>query len=286
MPVTTPLPHSIPVCGAWACNGARWSASGGYIPVSLAASDSMLYVLNAGGTGSVATFRIGPHGGLHQVGSLDLGLAPSATSIPFAQVPAPNQVIVDALARHLIIAHAGAQELLTVALNDDGIPAGALVSTPTPGVAPFALQVTRFGTTLVAEAGSGSVSAFDPPVSGMPLTVSAAAVGTGQAATCWLVATDNGFAYSSNTGSDTLSLFGYSRTGKLQLLDAVAATPGGAPIDLTLANHGEFLYTLDAASGQISGFAVDPDSGALSAVETQDGLPAAAGLQGIASRDF
>ena len=261
-------------------------ASGGYIPVSLAVSRNMLYVLNAGGTGSVATFQIGPHGDLQQVGALDLGLPPSATSIPFAQVPAPNQLIVDALARHLIIAHAGAQELLTVALNDDGIPAGALVSTPTPGVAPFALQVTPFGSTLVAEAGSGSVSAFDPPVSGMPLTVTAAAVGTGQAATCWLVATDYGFAYSSNTGSDTLSLFGYSRTGKLELLDAVAATPGGAPIDLTLANHGGFLYTLDAASGQISGFAVDRDSGALTAVQTQGGLPAAAGLQGIAARDF
>lgn len=261
-------------------------ASGGFIPVSLAVSQNLLYVLNAGGTGSIATFQIGPHGGLQQVGTLDLNLPPSATAIPFAQVPAPNQVIVDALARHLIIAHAGGQELLTVALNDDGVPQGPLVSTPTPGAGPFALQVTRYGTTLVAEAASGSVSAFDPPVDGMPLTVTAAAVGTGQAATCWLVAGDNGFAYASNTGSNTLSLFGYSRTGKLELLQAVAATPGGAPIDLTLANHGGFLYTLDAATGEISGFTVDRDSGALTAVETQGGLPASAGLQGIAARDF
>ena len=152
--------------------------------------------------------------------------------------------------------------------------------------APFALQVTRYGTTLVAEAGSGSVSAFDPPAGGMPMVVTAAAVGTGQAATCWLVAGDNGFAYTSNTGSSTVSLFGYSRTGQLELLDAVAATTSGAPIDLTLAGDGDFLYTLDAASGQVSGFAVNEDSGALTPVDSVGGLPAMAGLQGIAARDF
>jgi 6-phosphogluconolactonase (cycloisomerase 2 family) len=260
--------------------------SGGFIPVSVAVSENRLYVLNAGGTGSVATFEIAGNGSLRLLGKLDLGLSASATSIPFAQVPAPNQVIVDALGRHLVITHAGAQELLTATLDDDGIPAGPLVSTITPGAAPFALQVTRFGTTLVAEAASGSVSAFDPPSDNMPMKVTAAAVGTGQAATCWIVAGDNGFAYTSNTGSGTVSQFAYSRTGKLELVDAVAGVAGGAPIDLTLAGGGNFLYTLDAASGQISGFAVNGDDGKLRAVETQDGLPASAGLQGIAARDL
>ncbi len=97
---------------------------------------------------------------------------------------------------------------------------------------------------------------------------------------------DNGFAYVSNTASNTLSLYGYTRTGSLALVEPIAATTGGAPIDLTLANDGAFLYSLDAASGEISGFAVDADTGALTPVETETGLPAAAGLQGIASRDF
>jgi len=260
--------------------------SGGYIPVSVAVSENLLYVLNAGGSGSVATFEIGAHGQLEQIGAYNLNLAPSATSIPFAQVPAPNQVVVDALSRHLIITHVGGNELLTVALNDDGVPAGSLVSTLAPGAAPFALQVTRYGTTLVAEAGSGSVSAFDAPAGNLPMVVTAAAVGTGQSATCWLVAGDNGFAWTSNTGSSTVSLFAYSRTGQLQLVNAVAATTSGAPIDLTLAGGGDFLYTLDAASGQVSGFRVDQDSGALSPVDSIGGLPAMAGLQGIAARDY
>jgi 6-phosphogluconolactonase (cycloisomerase 2 family) len=261
-------------------------ASGGFIPVSLAVSERMLYVLNAGGTGSVATFSIGDHGALTQVGSLELGLGPTATTPPFDQVPAPGQVGIDALARHLIVTHAGGQELLVAALDDDGIPVAPLVSTPTPGAGPFAFDVTRYGTTLVAEAASASVSAFDAPAAFAPLTVTAAAIGTGQAATCWIVAHDNGYAYVSNTGSDTLSLYAYTRTGRLELVDAIAARTGGAPIDLTLANDGAFLYSLDAATGDISGFAVDPDSGALAPVETETGLPAAAGIQGIAARDF
>jgi 6-phosphogluconolactonase (cycloisomerase 2 family) len=260
--------------------------SGGYIPVSVAVSEDRLYVLNAGGTGSVTTFGIGHHGDIEALGSLDLGLDPAATSIPFGQVPAPNQVGVDALARHLIVAHAGGKELLTVELDDDGVPAGPITSTTTPGDGPFAFDLTRYGTTLVAEAASGSVSAFDPPSGTDMLTATAAAVPTGQAATCWIIVQDDGYAYVSNTGSNTIGVYAWTRTGQLTLLDATAATSPGAPIDLALANGGGFLYSLDAASGSISGFRIMPGTGALRRVETRGGLPAAAGLQGIAARDF
>lgn len=262
--------------------------SGGHIPVSLAVSGDRLYVLNAGGTGSLATFEIDHHGRLTALDALDLGLPARATTPPFDQVMAPGQVGVDALARTLILTHAGGQELLTVALDDAGLPQGPLVSTPSPGLVPFAFDVTRHGSPLVAEAASGSVSAFDPPVPGKPLSVTAAAVATGQAATCWIVVHDGGFAYVSNTGSDTLSVYGYTRTGQLELLDDVAASTetGGAPTDMTLAGDGSYLYTLDAGSGTISGFAIDRDTGALDRIETEGGLPAGAGIQGIAARDF
>jgi len=260
--------------------------SGGYLPVSVAVSENRLYVLNAGGTGAVATFEIGMGGELTQIGSLDLGLAPVATEIPFDRVGAPNQVGVDALARHLIVAHAGGREVLTVQLDDDGVPAGPITSTTTPGIAPFAFDVTRYGTVIVAEAGSGSVSAFDPPSGDDELAATASAVATGQAATCWIVVHDDGYVYVSNTGSSTLGAYTWTRTGHLELVAGAAAAGGDAPIDLTFANGGGFLYSLDAASGSVSGFAISPTDGSLELVETQGGLPAFAGLQGIAARDF
>jgi len=259
--------------------------SGGFIPVSLAVSEDRLYVLNAGGAGSVATFAI-DHGGLTQIGAFDLNLPPVATAIPFDQVGAPNQVGIDALARHLVVTHVGGQEVLTAKLDDAGVPGGPITSTTTPGVAPFAFGVTRYGTVLVAEAASGSVSAFDPPAGAEPLIATASAVPTGQAATCWIVVHDDGYAYVSNTGSNTLGLYAWTRTGHLALVAGAAATASGAPIDLTLANGGGFLYSLDAGSGSISGFAISAHDGGLKRVETQGGLPASAGLQGIASRDF
>ena len=260
--------------------------SGGFIPVSVAVSGDLLYVLNAGGTGTVATFAIREHGAITQIGSLDLHLAPGPTAPPFDQVAAPGQVGVDALARHVIVTHAGGQELLVAELGDDGVPVGRLVSTVTPGAGTFSFGVTRYGTLLVAEAASSSVSAFDSPAGAQPLTATASAVGTGQAATCWIAVHDGGFAYVANTGSSTLSRYTYTRTGHLELEQAVAANAGTAPTDLTFAAAGAFLYSLDAGSGEISGFAIDVSSGALTPVETQGGLPAAAGIQGIASRDF
>jgi 6-phosphogluconolactonase (cycloisomerase 2 family) len=260
--------------------------SGGHIPVSLAVSGDRLYVLNAGSTGAVATFAIDEHGGLDQIGSLDLGLAPMPATPPFDQVAAPGQVGVDALARRLIVTHAGGQELLVAGLDDDGVPAGPFVPTPTPGAGTFAFDVTPFGNVLVAEAASASVSAFDPPGGSGPLSVTASSVGTGQAATCWIVVHDGGFAYVSNTASSTLSLYRYTRTGRLELVDAVAAFAEQAPTDLTLADGGRLLYSLDAGSGEISGFSIDAETGALTEVETQGGLPASAGIQGIAARDF
>jgi 6-phosphogluconolactonase len=255
--------------------------SGGLIPVSVAVSDRLLHVLNVGGSGTVATFEIGRLGQLTQRGVLDLGLA-NPSSLPFDPTMTPGQVGVDALARRIIVTNKAGQQLLVAALNDEGIPVGALAAAPTPSPAPFAFGVTRFGNVLVAEA-SGSVSALEP-TTGTSLSVTDS-VATGQLATCWIAVHANGFAYVSNTASNTISLLRYTRTGGLELLDDIAANTGGAPIDLTLAASGRYLYALNGASGEIVGFAIDQESGALSRVETQGGLPGA-GAQGIAARDF
>jgi len=259
--------------------------SGGFIPVSVAVNDDLLYVLNAGGSGVVSSFRIGSDGQLELLGQYELGLA-NATSIPFNNILAPGQVGVDRLARRLIVTHAGGGEVLAIDLDEAGVPGGPILHTPAPGVVPFSFGVTGHGSILVTEAGSGSLSAFDATPAGMPLELTAASVANGQAASCWVVVHDGGFAFVSNTGSNTLSSYLYSRHGALVTLAPVAATTGGAPTDLTLAGDQHFVYTLDAAGGTISGFRVDGESGGLAAVWTQSGLPAGAGVQGIAARDF
>ena len=93
------------------------------------------------------------------------------------------------------------------------------------------------------------------------LRVISPSVANGQIATCWIAANDDGFVYTANTGSDTISLYELvsgngrdqrrfdndkkrfkSRSGKsrLELLD-FAAGYGVGPIDLTTAGDGRFF---------------------------------------------
>ncbi|MEJ2743881.1 MAG: beta-propeller fold lactonase family protein [Gammaproteobacteria bacterium] len=258
--------------------------SGGTLPVSVAVSQNRLYVLNVGGTGTVATFEIAGNGELLLLDTLELGLD-NPTCIPFDQAMAPGQIGVDALGRRLIITHGAGQELLSAPLDDDGIPTDSLITTTTPGVVPFAFDVSRNGNILLAEAGTSSVSSFSPSAVGQPFIVTSESIATGQTATCWIVATDR-YAYVANTGANNISSFTHSRTGAVTLLEANAASTSNAPIDMTLAGNNRYLYTLDAGSGSIFSFSIDADTGQLHALEAREGLPASAGLQGIAAFDF
>lgn len=258
-------------------------SSGGNIPVSTAVNEGMVYVLNAGGEGIVTTFAL-EGGRLIERSRLSLGLSNSQT-IPFNNVFAPGQVGVDALNRHLMVVNASGQEMLTVDLDAQGIPVGSFTSTITPGVVPFAFATTRFGATLVAEAGSGSVTSFDFPEQDNRLVPISSLVDTGQAAACWVVIHEGGFAYVSNTASNTISSFSVNRLGEVSLLESVAGETAGAPTDMAFANDQGFLYSVDAAAGVISAFKVNPQTGTLALVEQETGLPAAQGIQGIASFD-
>ncbi len=258
--------------------------SGGSLPVSTAVNEGNVYVLNAGGEGTLTTFSL-QNGKLIERSRVSLGLEEGATEVPFNNVFTPGQVGVDALNQHVIIVNGAGQEILTIDLNAQGIPVGEFTSTATPGVVPFAFSTTRFGTTVVAEAGSGSVTSFSSTNSDNTLTPVSQLVPLDQAAACWVVIHDNGFGYVSNTLSDSISSFSVDRLGGVSLLESVAATTAAAPTDMTFAGDQQFLYSLDAAAGVISAFSVNQTNGALTLVEREDTLLPAQGIQGIASFD-
>ena len=91
------------------------------------------------------------------------------------------------------------------------------------------------------------------------------------------------FAYTSNTGSGTVSSYTVSHGGNPALLNAVAASmgSGSAPTDMAFTDNSRFLYVLNSGNGTISGFRVQA-SGSLTPVTRAAGLPAGAG--GIAAR--
>jgi 6-phosphogluconolactonase len=116
------------------------------------------------------------------------------------------------------------------------------------------------------------------------LTLISGSVPTTETAACWVVVTGNGrFAYTTNTGSNSISGYRVSASGALTLLDAdgVTATTGAGPIDMALAAGSAFLYSLNGGGQDISAFAVEAD-GSLTPLPGVAGIPA--GATGLAAQ--
>jgi hypothetical protein len=82
-----------------------------------------------------------------------------------------------------------------------------------------------------------------------------------------------------NTGSDSVSAYRIRRNGDLHLLDrdgiAGQVGEGGAPIDLTFSEQGEFLHVLNSGNQTITTFKVQW-YGELRRIGTLTGVPVGA----------
>jgi 6-phosphogluconolactonase len=105
-------------------------------------------------------------------------------------------------------------------------------------------------------------------------------------ANCWNAVTPDGrFVYASNAGSSTIAGFAIGAAGNLTAVPGtvLAVNPAGsANLDITISADGKFLYSLNAATGAVGMFAIQ-SNGTLTNLGTTGGLPASAGLNGIAA---
>jgi 6-phosphogluconolactonase (cycloisomerase 2 family) len=165
--------------------------------------------------------------------------------------------------------------------------------TVTPSVGPgvFSASFTRNDVALVSETGPGApnesaISSYAVHSDGT-LTPISSSVPTLGSANCWNVASPDGrFVYVSNAGSGTISGFAIGQGGTLTALPGtvLASNPAGSSnIDITISADGKFLYTLNAGTGAVGMFAVQTNNGVLTGLGTAGGLPASAGLNGIAA---
>jgi 6-phosphogluconolactonase (cycloisomerase 2 family) len=252
--------------------------SGGTTPISVTEHNGLVYVLNAGGTGNISGFTLSNTGRLSPIAGSARPLSGGATG--------PAQVQFAARGRVLVVTEKATNNISTYVLSNDGTTTGPHV-TPSAGATPFGFDVSG-GLLVISEAFGGAadasaLSSYEVRRDGT-LGLLSASIGTTETAACWVVITqDHRYAYTTNTGSNSIS--GYTlRRGALDLLDAdgVTASTGGAPIDLALTRNGAFLYALTATGGGIEGFRIGAD-GSLTAVGGDaSGLPA--GTNGLAAR--
>lgn len=198
--------------------------------------------------------------------------ATSPTSLAFS----PN-------GRFLVVTETATNKIDVFRVHENGTLSGIVANT-SAGNTPFAAVFTPNGALIVGNA-SNTISSYRLEWN-QSLSVISDALPTLGAATCWDVVVRHGrLVYTDNAGSSNQSGFAVARDGSLSPIGAtiVAANPSGSSnLDMAASANGRFIYTLNAGTGAIGIFSVDSD-GSLLRLGEVDGLPASAGINGIAA---
>ena len=250
--------------------------SGGRFPVSVAVHGGLVYVLNALRGGSVQGYRLSAAGhlaflrGSHR----QLGLNPSATP-QFTNTPG-----------QVAFSPSGFQLVVTTKANGNDIdvfgvrPGGGLsakpVVNPEGSTVPFAITFDEAGHLVIADAGTNALTTFTLGSAGTVTPIDA--VGTGQAATCW-VTPAGGTLYASNAGSANVSGYTSSASGQLTLLGQTSTDPG--TVDAAATPDWQFLYVQAGGNGIVDEFSAGA-GGSLTSVGSVT-VAGSAGGEGIAA---
>jgi 6-phosphogluconolactonase (cycloisomerase 2 family) len=256
--------------------------SGGLLPVSVATFGNLVYVANAGrnffvdpeapGTPGIAGFTVGFNGVLTPLEGSDRVLgAPSSF---------PAQVAFNADGTLLVVTELVAKQITVFRIEPDGRP-GDRVENPSAGPLPFGFAFNSEGTLIVSEVGTpgsndSSVSSYAVGATG-ELFVISAAIPTNQDQACWVANTPNArYAYTSNTGSGSVSGFRVNISGELTPLDIDGRTgvtgTGSQPIDMAISADGRYLDVMSRIGQAITTFRIESD-GSLTSLASVGGLP-------------
>lgn len=258
-------------------------ASGGQHPISIASKHGFVYVLNAGGAvgaaDNIGGFRLTAQGRLVPI--------PGSTAPLSAANVGPAEVHFGLDDDAVFVTEKNTNRIDVFQLDE----AGAIRSSRTfssTGVEPFGFAVSRIADAILVSNAAGGAAGGSSLTSyrfddGM-LSVLAGPAPTNQTAACWAVTTRSGrFAYTTNTGSGTVSGYAVAEDGTLTLLnsDGITANVGKGPIDAGFTINDQFLFVLNSGDHSLSALSVQRD-GSLSAIGTTTGLPPAS--NGLAAR--
>jgi 6-phosphogluconolactonase (cycloisomerase 2 family) len=252
--------------------------SGGVRPISVTAHGRLVYALNAGAAGAAANIS-----GFFVTRGGTLVPLPGSTRPLSAALPDPAQVEFSPDGDHLVVTEKATNRIVTYRVGFLGYASGPNAQ-PSAGQTPFGFAFDRRGNLIVSEAFGGApdasvMSSYDLSRTGT-ITPITPLVATTETAACWVVVTRNGrYAYTTNTGSGSVSGYAVGRDGSLSLLDADGRTgvtgPGSTPIDAALDRGSRFLYVLESGTHEIGVFEVNRD-GSLDPLAGVGGLPASA----------
>lgn len=268
--------------------------SGGPFPASLTFDGEVLYVLNAGGDGRVAGFRMDDEGRLTAIEGSTRSLNQRGINPPFFLV-SPAQIGFSPLGDFLVVTVKGSDKVYSYSVDRNGMIADAPMINPSYGKTPFGFVFDRrgnlivvepFGQGILGQAKVSAVSSYRLSSNGEMELISGS-VDNLQTATCWIAILPNGrYAYATNNVSNTITGYRVNRQGELVLLhpDGMTAETGHAPVDIAVTPDSRFVYAVNAGDGTVSMYAVKAGDGSLVSLGEVGGLPAEDGAVGVAAR--
>jgi 6-phosphogluconolactonase (cycloisomerase 2 family) len=254
--------------------------SDGDRPISVTMQGDIIYVLNAG-SDSVSGFVLTRHGRLQKLFGSRRALSAKSTD--------PAQLEFSPDGRTLLVTEKATNRLTAFPVFYGSV-LGHRDSIAATGNTPFGFAFSRRSQVLVSQAEGGQAGLSTLASYRIDRTSDVTAVGapvpTTQTAACWVAVTlDHRFAYTTNTGSDTISGFNVSAAGQLtplsgnSVVGSVAA--GGMPIDMGITDDNRYLYVLNSGTRSIDGFLIGAGGG-LTSLGSVSGLPQ--GVNGLAVR--
>jgi len=262
--------------------------SGGNVPLSIAISDDILYVVHGGVRLDICDrcdyrgFEISGNGQLTPIEGSVIPLPETPASLPLAIQFDPEGEILIATRISFDLISDNANAIDTFILDDD---TGLL--TPAPG-SPFINTLANNNTQPIGFAfnpvnesqlfvantvnfpqPNGSVSTYLISDNGQiaELPGSPVSAGNGTIATCWVSLTSDGEnMYATNTTSNSLSRFKVAPSGVLTLqetIDVPSGVEGGlsAPLEIVVTSNDKFVYMVNGDSGGIVGYEIDANGG-------------------------
>ncbi len=240
--------------------------SGGAEPISVTEHSDVVYVLNAGGAGSITGFRWSWGSGLTPIANSTRALSAAA--------PTPEQVGFSRTGESLVVTEKGTGMVDVFPVDAFG-NSGQITTYASQGAGPFGFGFGPNGVLVVSEAAGLSASSYQlTPQSSLDVLTSS--IPTLQRAPCWAVVTNDGdYAYIADAGSASITGYKIDSSGNLSPLNpstGQAAMTDAHPIDMATSYRDRYLYVVSNSGGAIDEFTIMEDGGLLPIAKIK-GLP-------------
>lgn len=269
--------------------------SDGDRPLSLAVSEDLLYVLNAGSEGNITAFTVNSDGSLTPVDDSTRSLSTTAIEpCPFlvrdlgdpdavCSVAGPAQIQFSPGGNVLVATERLTNLIDTYTVGDDGRTTD-FATHASAGMTPFGFDFAKRGRLVVTNnfldgAGLGGAASYLLSEDTGVVSTVTENLPNDQTASCWTIVTNDGrYAYVSNPLSGTPTSYAIQDDGGISLLRTVAGVTGEDPRDPGLSDNGRYLYILNNFAETVSVFRVN-GNGRLKLIEEVSGVvPGAVGL--------